>query len=152
MRFTLGWRCEPERVVLDEFAVRRLVVIRLGEAHAPLGLLAAVGVWALVGSAKEVGAANASLLQRPQHLLLILADEAVDQHRAVRFLRYREAGCVSVRVARAECHVVAVVLLYTFESAKNTVDGAIATHGWLPLPTGTAARPEQDRPSDDGAY
>src|SRR5215211_1958050 len=129
MRFTLGWRCEPERVVLDEFAVRRLVVIRLGEAHSPLGLLAAVGVWALVGSAKEVGAANASLLQRPQHPFLILADEAVNQHRAVLFLRDREAGCVLVCVAGAKRLEVTAVAPHTVEGAKNTVDRAIATHG-----------------------
>jgi hypothetical protein len=115
-------------VVLDESSVRRLIVVYLREAHAPLGLLVTVADRALAAHGEEVGSANAPLLQCPQHLLLILADEAVDQHRAVLLLRDREAGCVLVWVTGAERLKVTVVPLHTFEGAKNTVDRAISTH------------------------
>lgn len=115
--------------MLDEPFVRCLVVVYLGEAHAPLGLLATVADRALAVLVEEVGSANALLLQRPQQLLLILADEAVDEHRAVLFLLKRKVGYVLVWVAGTKRLEVTVVPLHTFEDAKNTVDRAIATHG-----------------------
>src|SRR5215208_767354 len=96
----------------DKFPVRRLVVVGLGEAHAPLGLFADGATRVFTILAEEVGDMDAPLLQRPQHLPLILADEAVEQHLAVLLFCDREVRRISVFVSRAERYVVAVALLF----------------------------------------
>src|SRR5215207_6405165 len=100
--------------MLDVFAVGRHVVVYLGEAHTLLGLLAAITATVFAVFAEEVRAADASVLQRPQHLLLILADKAVDQHftTAVFASLFDVEALIVVVVGRTERFEVAVVLLY----------------------------------------
>src|SRR5215203_1423481 len=93
MLLILGRWFEPERMVPDELAVWRLVVIDAGEA---LALFAAIRVRTRAVLTKGVGSTDAPLFQRPPHLLLVLADEAVDQRRVVLCLGKGEAGNVVV--------------------------------------------------------
>jgi hypothetical protein len=121
------WR-EPKRIVHDELTVGRLVVVHLGQAHTPLGLFAAVTASTFAVLAEEIGSTDAPLLQRRQYFVVVLTDVAPEQSFAVLCLLDIEA-LIMVVMGGAESLVVAVVLLHTLETAKNTVDRSIAFHG-----------------------
>src|SRR5215213_553880 len=116
MLLIVGRWFEPERVVPDELAVWRPVVIDAGEAHAPLALFAAIRVRTRAVTTREVGFTDAPLLQRPPHLFLVFADEAVDQR-------------VVVVVGGAEGLVGAVgYLFYAFEAGQDMLEWVLITH------------------------
>ena len=126
MHLALGRGRKPERVILDEFSVRRLVVVHLREAHARFGLCPTVMAASFDVLVEEIGSGNTPLFQCQQHFFLIFADGAIDQHCAVLFFDI-EAWIV-VLVGGAQDLEVAVVLLHALKTVKNTVDRAIATH------------------------
>src|SRR5215208_2900574 len=128
MLLILGRWFEPERVVPDELAVWRLVVIDAGEAHARLALFAAIRVRTRAVTTKEVGSTDAPLFQRPPHLFPVFADEAVDQRLVVLSLGDGEAGNVVV-VGGAEGLVGAVgYLFYAFEAGQDMLEWVLITH------------------------
>src|SRR5215212_5125497 len=77
---------------------------------------------------REVGFTDAPLLQRPPHLFLVFADEAVDQRLVVLSLGDGEAGLVVV-VGGAEGLVGAVgYLFYAFEAGQDMLEWVLITH------------------------
>src|SRR5215211_2423604 len=133
MLLIVGRWFEPERVVPDELAVWRPVVIDAGEAHTRLAPFAAIRVRTRAVRTKEVGSTDAPLLKRPPHLFLVFADEAVDQRLVVLSLGKGEAGNVVV-VGRAEGLVGAGgYLFYGIEPGQDALEWALLRH-ILPAP------------------